>query len=87
MADPVIDGCAQVTNLTWVVDQAAIKVAFGWKAVALLNDLEAIAYAIPTPQRLDRSPKHFCGLPYTNFHSLKYMYRYLLILCRSSYPR
>ncbi len=46
VAGPVLSGRAQITNLTWVVDQENLKTTFGWPAVALLNDLESVAYAI-----------------------------------------
>ncbi len=47
VAGPVVDDRVQVTNLPWVVDAANLKSTFGWDAVDLLNDLEAIACAIP----------------------------------------
>jgi glucokinase len=47
VAGPVFGWRAQITNLTWVVEAAALRSAFGWQEVALLNDLEAVAYAIP----------------------------------------
>lgn len=47
VAGPVVGGRAQITNLTWVVDSAAIKESFHLESVALLNDLESVAYAVP----------------------------------------
>jgi glucokinase len=47
VAGPVIEGRAQITNLPWVVDAGAIQSAFNLTTVALLNDLESVAYAIP----------------------------------------
>jgi glucokinase len=47
VAGPVIDGRAKVTNLPWIVDQAAIARELDLEAVYLLNDLESIACAIP----------------------------------------
>lgn len=47
VAGPVFGGRAQITNLTWVIDQAALQEAFHWPAANLLNDLEAVANAIP----------------------------------------
>ena len=47
VAGPVIDGRAKVTNLAWVVDGPGLRSTFHWSAVALLNDLEAVAYGIP----------------------------------------
>lgn len=46
VAGPVISGKAQITNLPWVVDADKILSAFDLSAVALLNDLESVAYAI-----------------------------------------
>jgi glucokinase len=46
VAGPVLDGRARITNLTWVVDQANLQSTFYWSKVALLNDLESVAYAI-----------------------------------------
>lgn len=47
VAGPVFNGHAQITNLTWVVDEAALKTTLNWKTVKLLNDLESVAYAVP----------------------------------------
>ena len=46
VAGPVIAGRAKVTNLAWVVDAPALRSIFHWSAVALLNDLESVAYGI-----------------------------------------
>jgi len=46
VAGPVVDGSAQITNLPWVISVETIKSNFKWTKVALLNDLEAVAYAI-----------------------------------------
>ena len=47
IAGPVLAGRAKVTNLPWIVDQAAVAAALNLEAVYLLNDLEAIACAVP----------------------------------------
>lgn len=47
IAGPILDGRARVTNLPWEVDTASLKSTFKWAAVELLNDLEAVAYAVP----------------------------------------
>ena len=47
VAGPVLSGRAKITNLPWIVDQAAIVKELNVKAVHLLNDLEAIASAVP----------------------------------------
>ena len=53
VAGPVVGGSAQITNLTWVVDGNALKEAFHLQSVALLNDLESVAYAVPVLQAED----------------------------------
>jgi glucokinase len=47
VAGPVIGGRAHLTNLPWVLDEAAMQQALGLKRVILLNDLKAVAYAVP----------------------------------------
>jgi len=47
VAGPVLSGRAKITNLPWVVDQAIMAKELNLKAVHLLNDLEAIACAVP----------------------------------------
>lgn len=47
VAGPVVAGRAQITNLPWVIDAVVLRAAFGWSSVDLINDLEAVAYAIP----------------------------------------
>jgi len=49
VAGPVVAGRSQITNLTWVVDAENLTRTFGWPA-RLLNDLEAVAYAVPILQ-------------------------------------
>lgn len=44
---PVVEGRSQVTNLPWVVEEEKLKYALNFRAVALLNDLEAISNSIP----------------------------------------
>jgi len=46
VAGPVLSGRAQITNLSWVIDQAKLQATFHWPDAALLNDLESVAYAI-----------------------------------------
>jgi len=46
VAGPVIAGRAKITNLPWIVDQTAIEKELRLEAVHLLNDLEAIAWAV-----------------------------------------
>ncbi len=47
IAGPVLAGRAKVTNLPWIVDQSAMAKELNLRAVHLLNDLEAIAWAVP----------------------------------------
>lgn len=47
IAGPVTGGRAAITNLTWVLDEAALGTAIGTAQVRLLNDLEALASAVP----------------------------------------
>ncbi len=44
---PVVDGRVKTTNLPWVIEATAVAHDLGLVAVDLLNDLEAIAHAIP----------------------------------------
>lgn len=48
VAGPVLEGHAKVTNLTWVLDQADLAREIGVTSVRLLNDLHAVALAVPT---------------------------------------
>lgn len=47
VAGPISGQRAQITNLPWEISAGAIRTAFGIPEVFLLNDLEAIATAIP----------------------------------------
>jgi glucokinase len=47
VAGPVIDGRAHLTNLPWNVEEAALRDGLGLKRVDLMNDLQAIAHAVP----------------------------------------
>jgi glucokinase len=47
VAGPVVGGKASLPNLPWVIEEAALKQRFDLEAVSLLNDLEAIAQAVP----------------------------------------
>jgi glucokinase len=47
VAGPVINRRAHLTNLPWVLDEEAMQQALGLKQVTLLNDLKAVAYAVP----------------------------------------
>lgn len=54
VAGPVVAGRARITNLPWVMDEAQLAEALGLASVHLLNDLEAIAGAVPALRETDR---------------------------------
>jgi glucokinase len=47
VAGPVVEGRADLTNLGWVLEEQGLREALGVASVHLLNDLVAMAYAIP----------------------------------------
>jgi glucokinase len=47
VAGPIANGCATITNLSWIVDEEKIKKTFNLKHVKLINDLEAVAHSVP----------------------------------------
>jgi glucokinase len=47
VAGPVVDGGAKITNLPWIIEEARLRQDLGLSAVYLLNDLQAIANAVP----------------------------------------
>ena len=47
VAGPVVGGRATITNLPWVMDEEQLSVALHIPSVRLLNDLDAIAHAVP----------------------------------------
>ena len=47
VAGPVVSGQVTVTNLPWRVSQEQLGESLGLTSVHLLNDLEAVAYAVP----------------------------------------
>jgi glucokinase len=47
VAGPVVDETVKVTNVPWFVDARRVAAALGIARVALLNDLEALAHAVP----------------------------------------
>lgn len=47
VAGPVLGGRARITNLGWLLEEEAIRKRFGFSRVVLLNDLVAIAWALP----------------------------------------
>lgn len=47
VAGPVIDGRVKTTNLPWVMDESSLARELNLKSVHLMNDLEAVARAVP----------------------------------------
>jgi glucokinase len=47
VAGPIEGGRAKVTNLPWHISEASLTARFGCQRVRLINDLEAVATAIP----------------------------------------
>jgi glucokinase len=47
VAGPVVSGSASLTNLPWVIEEAALQAALQLEFVSLLNDVEATAAAVP----------------------------------------
>lgn len=46
VAGPVIDGAARFTNRDWQLSEQALKQRFGFRSAILLNDLQAMGYAL-----------------------------------------
>jgi glucokinase len=47
VAGPVVEGRADLTNLGWVLEEQGLRETLGVASVHLLNDLVAMAYAMP----------------------------------------
>jgi glucokinase len=47
VAGPVVGGTAELTNVPWRVDAGGVAAALGLPRVALINDVQAMAYAVP----------------------------------------
>ncbi len=47
VAGPVMDEAAHLTNVPWRVDARRVAADFKFRGVSLLNDLEAMGYAVP----------------------------------------
>jgi glucokinase len=56
VAAPVEGGRSVLVNSQWVVDAAELRAAFGFKSIHLINDFEAIAYALPCLSGRDVRP-------------------------------
>jgi glucokinase len=53
VAGPVINGRAKTTNLPWVMDEVSLAKELNLRSVNLMNDLEAVAQAIPVLRASD----------------------------------
>ena len=53
VAGPVIDGHVKTTNLPWVMDEISLAIDLHLKSVHLMNDLEAVARAVPVLRGID----------------------------------
>lgn len=53
VAGPVINGRVKITNLPWVMDEVSLAKDLNLKSVHLLNDLEAVARAVPILRPID----------------------------------
>jgi glucokinase len=53
VAGPVIAGTVKTTNLPWMMDERTLAKEFNFRTVRLLNDLEAVARAVPVLQPSD----------------------------------
>ncbi len=47
VAGPVVGGRAHLSNLPWDLEEGALRQQLGMRRVSLLNDLQAIAHAVP----------------------------------------
>lgn len=56
VAGTVENNRCRVTNSGWTVDGGVLQAAFGFKAVRLLNDFEALAWSLPELQSADLYP-------------------------------
>jgi glucokinase len=63
VAGPVTQGRAQITNLPWIIQERSLKDALRLEAVTLLNDLQAIACAVPLLEADDVHTVH-TGTPH-----------------------
>jgi len=51
VAGAVTQQVARLTNVPWLVDAEAVALTLGLKRVEIVNDLEALAYAVPMLDR------------------------------------
>jgi glucokinase len=53
VAGPVIDGHVKTTNQPWIMDEGSLKAELNLQSVHLMNDLEAVARAVPVLRSSD----------------------------------
>jgi len=53
VAGPVLEGRVSATNLPWEMEEVRLQAALGLRSVRLINDLEAMAWAIPHLEAAD----------------------------------
>jgi glucokinase len=53
VAGPVLAGHVKTTNLPWMMDEPTLAKDLNLRAAHLMNDLEAVAYAVPVLQAAD----------------------------------
>jgi len=58
VAGPVVENRAEVTNLKWIMESAALERGFTIKRVALINDFYAVALGVPLLRPDDRLVLH-----------------------------
>ena len=56
VAAPVESARSTLINSQWVIDAAELRTAFGFQSINLINDFEAIAYALPYLSSHDVKP-------------------------------
>ncbi|HLK81062.1 MAG TPA: glucokinase [Xanthobacteraceae bacterium] len=56
VAGPVEGGRCVLVNSQWVIDAAELRAAAGFKSISVINDFEAIAYALPHLSGRDVKP-------------------------------
>lgn len=53
VAGPVVAGQVAITNLPWIIKELQLREALNLSYVRLMNDLEAVAYAVPFLESID----------------------------------
>ena len=55
VAGPIVEHSVRITNLSWEISGHELRSRFHFKRVSLVNDVEALAWAVPTlrPEEVD----------------------------------